>query len=68
MAIEESKLKKIELEATKNQACFENILGTNHLTAKEFNSALINGFDLATWAGPLMDEPMYGTIFIIEDM
>ena len=38
------------------------------MSIKEFNSALINGFDLSTMTGPLMDEPMYGAIFIIEDM
>lgn len=27
----------------------------------------MNGFDLATMAGPLMEEPMQGAIFIIED-
>jgi len=35
---------------------------------KEFNSALVNGFDLATLTGPLMDEPMQGAVFIIEDI
>ena len=29
---------------------------------------MISGFDLATFSGPLMDEPMQGAIFIIEDI
>jgi translation elongation factor EF-G len=29
---------------------------------------MISGFDLATCSGPLMDEPMQGAIFIIEDV
>ena len=40
----------------------------NNVSLKEFNAALINGFDLATMNGPLMDEPMQGAIFIIEDV
>jgi translation elongation factor EF-G len=44
------------------------VLENNNVSMKEFNAALINGFDLATMNGPLMDEPMQGAIFIIEDI
>lgn len=38
------------------------------MTQKLLDSAIISGFDLATVNGPLMDEPMQGAIFIVEDV
>jgi len=32
----------------------------------EYDSAIINGFQLATMAGPLCDEPITGVCFIVE--
>ncbi len=33
----------------------------------EFESSIVNGFQLATLSGPLMDEPLMGVAFIIDD-
>lgn len=33
----------------------------------EYNSSFINGFQMATLAGPLCEEPMMGVAFIIKD-
>lgn len=43
------------------------VLEANKISLNELNNALLNGFDLAAMAGPLMDEPMQGAVFIIED-
>lgn len=50
-----------------NIAKLQKVLDFNQISLKELNSALINGIDLASQAGPLMDEPMQGAVFIIED-
>ncbi len=34
----------------------------------EFLSSVINGFQLATLAGPLCEEPLHGVAFIVEDV
>ena len=41
----------------------------NHqISLKILDSACISGFDLASVNGPLMDEPMQGAIFILENI
>ncbi len=35
--------------------------------ATEFDSSIVNGFQLATLAGPLCEEPMMGVAFVVED-
>lgn len=59
---------KLEKEAVANQQRINEVLQHNQVTSKELNSAMISGFDLATFNGPLMDEPMQGAVFIIEDI
>jgi translation elongation factor EF-G len=44
------------------------VLNTYKIALKELNNALINGFDLASTEGPLMNEPMQGAVFILEDL
>ena len=66
--INEQKQDRNEKEQTQREAKLKEVLEQNNLSIKEFNSALINGFDLASMTGPLMDEPMQGAIFIIEDI
>lgn len=38
----------------------------NHVLTKYENS-FVNGFQIATVAGPLCEEPMMGVCFVIED-
>eukprot|EP01114_Cavostelium_apophysatum_P018773 TRINITY_DN5886_c0_g1_i1.p1 TRINITY_DN5886_c0_g1~~TRINITY_DN5886_c0_g1_i1.p1 ORF type:complete len:1020 (-),score=286.89 TRINITY_DN5886_c0_g1_i1:4-3063(-) len=35
---------------------------------KELDSSIINGFQLATAAGPMCEEPMMGVCFVVEDI
>jgi translation elongation factor EF-G len=46
----------------------DEVTGFHNVTKKGLNSALVSGFDLATAAGPLMDEPMQGAVFILENI
>ena len=32
------------------------------------NAAVVSGFDIASQKGPLMDEPMQGAVFILENV
>jgi len=34
---------------------------------KKYENSFINGFQIATVAGPLCEEPMTGVCFIVED-
>ena len=45
--------------------CDSNNSKPNHL--HEYDSSFINGFQLATVAGPLCDEPLMGVAFIVEN-
>ena len=58
----------MEKEAKNHLQKVEEVIKYNQTSAKELNSAMISGFDLATCSGPLMDEPMQGAIFIVEDV
>jgi ribosome assembly protein 1 len=66
--ITKEKQERLEKEAKNYLQKFEEVIKYNQTSAKELNSAMISGFDLATCSGPLMDEPMQGAIFIIEDV
>ena len=35
---------------------------------REYDNSIINGFQLATSAGPLCEEPLMGVCFVIEDI
>ena len=43
------------------------ILDFHKVSLPELNTAVIQGFEMATKAGPLMNEPMQSAIFILED-
>ncbi len=62
------KQEKMEKETANNLEKVKKVIEHHQTTFKELNSAMISGFDLATFSGPLMDEPMQGAIFIIEDI
>lgn len=40
----------------------------NKASLKEINVAVLSGFDMAAQKGPLMDEPMQGSVFIVEEI
>jgi len=66
--ITKEKQERLEKEAKNYLQKVEEVIKYNQTSAKELNSAMISGFDLATCSGPLMDDPMQGAIFIIEDV
>jgi len=45
-----------------------SVLEFNKITLQQLDSAFISGFDMASQTGPLMDEPMQGAIFLIDDV
>mmetsp|Transcript_2734 Transcript_2734/g.4662 ORF Transcript_2734/g.4662 Transcript_2734/m.4662 type:complete len:439 (+) Transcript_2734:1501-2817(+) len=38
------------------------------MTTKQLDSAIVSGFEMAVSNGPLMDEPMQGAVFIVDDL
>lgn len=42
------------------------VASAHDLSAKDLSNAITTGFDIATVAGPLFEEPVMGAIFIIE--
>ena len=44
------------------------VIVQHQVTQKLLDSAMISGFDLAAVNGPLMDEPMQGAVFIVENV
>ena len=40
----------------------------NKCSLAELNAAIVAGFDMAVAKGPLMDEPMFGTVLIVEGL
>lgn len=68
LEMDAAKQAKIQKDQSNNNGKLEEMLETYKISLKELNNALINGFDLASTAGPLMDEPMQGAVFILEDL
>jgi ribosome assembly protein 1 len=42
------------------------VLEHHEITHKDLINSLITGFDIATYSGPLCEEPMLGACFIVE--
>ena len=58
----------MQKEYDQNMKIVGEVLEFHNVSMKEFNSAMVSGFDLATVTGPLMDEPMQGAVFILENI
>lgn len=58
----------MQKEYEQNMQKVEEVTGFHNVSKKELNSAVVSGFDLATVTGPLMDEPMQGAVFILENV
>ncbi len=41
---------------------------TDHTLSRMVNNSIINGFQLASGAGPLCNEPLMGVCFVVEDV
>ena len=64
----EQRLLRMRKEYDQNMLIVDEVTGFHNVSKKELNSAIVSGFDLATVTGPLMDEPMQGAVFILENI
>ena len=64
----EQRLLRMQKEYEQNLLKVDEVTGFHNVSKKELNSAIVSGFDLATVTGPLMDEPMQGAVFILENV
>lgn len=64
----EQRLLRMQKEYEQNMQKVGLVTSFHNVSIKELNSAVVSGFDLATVTGPLMDEPMQGAVFILENV
>lgn len=56
-----------KIPSYKDRSVWNNIVKSENGQYNKYDSSFINGFQLATLAGPLCEEPLMGVCFIVED-
>jgi len=60
--------KKHAKELDSQMQAVQKVVNDSKSSLKELSGAVMTGFNIAVSKGPLMDEPMQGTIFILEEI